>query len=84
MVGVSVDAFGTAGDVRDYVQQHDMTYSIWLDPDKTFATKFLTVGVPETFVVNKAGMITFRHIGALAQGDSTLTSAINTALAERS
>ena len=35
VVGVSVDAFGTAGDVRDYVQQHDMTYSIWLDPDKT-------------------------------------------------
>jgi len=83
MVGVSVDAFGTASDVRDFAREHDMTYPIWLDPDKHFAAKFVTVGVPETFVIDRAGKIRRRQIGALREGDTTLTAAIRSALADR-
>ena len=75
-VGVSVDAAGTGADVRDFVQEHGMTYSIWLDPEKQFALKFLTVGVPETFIVDGAGVIRWRKIGALSPGDTTLAAAI--------
>lgn len=81
MVGVSIDAFGTGADVSDFVREHDMTYPIWLDPDKHFSTQFLTIGVPETFVVDRAGRITHRHIGALVPGDSSLATAIRKALA---
>ena len=83
MVGVSVDAFGTASDVRDFAREHDMTYPIWLDPDKHFAAKFVTVGVPETFVIDRAGKIRRRQIGALREGDTTLAAAIRSALADR-
>ena len=82
MVGVSVDAFGTAADVRGFAREHDMTYPIWLDPDKHFAAKFMTVGVPETFVIDRAGKIRRRQIGALRDGDTTLAAAIRSALAE--
>jgi cytochrome c biogenesis protein CcmG, thiol:disulfide interchange protein DsbE len=82
MVGVSVDAFGTAGDVRDFAREHDMTYPIWLDPDKHFAAMFVTVGVPETFVIDRAGRIRRRQIGALPVGDTTLAAAIRSALAD--
>jgi len=81
MVGVSIDAFGTASDVRDFAREHDMTYPIWLDPDKHFATQFVTVGVPETFVIDRAGKIRRRQIGALREGDTTLVAAIRSALA---
>jgi cytochrome c-type biogenesis protein len=83
MVGVSVDAFGTASDVRDFARDHDMTYPIWLDPDKHFAAKFVTVGVPETFVIDRAGKIRRRQIGALREGDTTLAAAIRSALADQ-
>jgi peroxiredoxin len=82
MVGVSVDAFGTGGDVRDFARDHGITYAIWLDPDKRFATQFLTIGVPETFVIGRGGKIRMRHIGAFAEGDTTLATEIRTALAE--
>jgi cytochrome c-type biogenesis protein len=75
-VGVSVDAAGTGGDVRDFAQEHGLTYAIWLDPDKQFALKFLTVGVPETFIVDGAGVIRWRKIGALPPNDTTLAAAL--------
>lgn len=82
MVGVSVDAFGTGADVRDFAREHDMTYPIWLDPDKRFAEQFFTVGVPETFVIDRAGLIRRRHIGAILPGDTTVAAAIRSALAD--
>ncbi|MEP6617759.1 MAG: TlpA disulfide reductase family protein [bacterium] len=80
MIGVSVDAAGSGADVRDFAREHGMTYPIWLDPDKEFALKFLTMGVPVTFLVDRTGTIRFRKIGALAIGDTTLASAIRAAL----
>ena len=83
MVGVSVDAFGTAGDVRAFAHDHDMSYPIWLDPDKKFTAQFGTMGVPETFVIDRAGKIRRRQIGALPDGDTTLASAIRAALGDK-
>jgi DsbE subfamily thiol:disulfide oxidoreductase len=80
LVGVSVDAAGMGLDVRDFMKEHDMTYPVWLDPEHQFALKFLTVGVPETFVVDRAGIIRYRKIGSLVRGDTTLASAIRSAL----
>lgn len=80
LVGVSVDAAGMGADVRDFMKEHNMSYTVWLDPEKQFALKFLTVGVPETFIVDRAGVIRWHKIGALVRGDTTLASAIRQAL----
>ena len=79
LIGVSVDAAGMGADVRDFMRDRGMSYTVWLDPDKKFSLQFLTVGVPETFVVDRAGIIRWHKIGALAPGDTTLASAIRRA-----
>jgi peroxiredoxin len=80
-VGVSIDAAGMGADVRDFAAEQGMTYPIWLDPDHQFSLKFLTVGVPETFVIDRAGVIRFRMIGAFRRGDTTLAAAVRRAMA---
>ncbi|WP_309671560.1 TlpA disulfide reductase family protein [Gemmatimonas sp.] len=80
-IGVSIDAAGMSGDVRDFATEQGMTYPIWLDPDHQFSLKFLTVGVPETFVIDRAGVIRFRMIGAFRRGDTTLAAAVRRAMA---
>ena len=82
VIGVSVDGAGMGLDVRDFASEHGIGYAVWLDPDKQFALKFLTVGVPETFVIDRTGTIRWRMIGALRHGDTTLTAALRRALAE--
>jgi len=81
MIGVSIDAAGMGADVRDFATEQGMTYPIWLDPDHQFSLKFLTVGVPETFVIDRAGVIRFRMIGAFRRGDTTLAAAVRRAMA---
>ncbi len=81
-IGVSIDAAGMGADIQDFMKEHDMTYPVWLDPDNTFALKFLTVGVPETFVVDRKGAIRWRAGGALRTTDTTFVGAIKQALAE--
>lgn len=80
-VGVSIDAAGMGADVRDFATEQGMTYPIWLDPDHQFSLKFLTVGVPETFVIDRVGVIRFRMIGAFRRGDTTLAAAVRRAMA---
>lgn len=81
MVGVSIDAAGMGADVKDFMTEHNMRYTVWLDPDHNFSLKFLTMGVPETFVIDRAGIIRARMIGALRPGDSTVVTAVRAALA---
>jgi peroxiredoxin len=82
MVGVSIDAAGMGADVKDFMTEHGMGYTVWLDPEHQFQLKFLTVGVPETFVIDRTGVIRARVIGALRNGDTTLTTSVERALAE--
>jgi peroxiredoxin len=79
VIGVSIDAAGMGLDVRDFMREHAMTYPVWLDPDNQLALSFLTVGVPETFVIDRTGIIRWRKIGALARGDTTLAAAVRAA-----
>ncbi|MEP6492156.1 MAG: TlpA disulfide reductase family protein [bacterium] len=80
LVGVSVDGAGMGADVRDFTREHGLHYPIWLDPEKQFALHFLTMGVPETFVIDRDGVIRWRKIGALPDGDTTLASAVQRVL----
>ena len=80
VVGVSVDAGGMDGGIREFVRDFKMTYAVWLDPDERVSTRFLTIGVPETFLIDRAGIIRWRKIGAIQRGDTTLANALTKAL----
>ena len=63
IVAVSVDQGG-----RDVVQQyaHDMgiTFQVLLDPSMDIQRIYQTTGIPESFIINRAGKIEKRVIGA--------------------
>ncbi len=80
VIGVSIDAAGSGLDVRDFMQEHGVTYTVWLDPSDQFAPTFGSVGVPETFVIDRAGIVRWRHVGGITAGDTTLAAAVRRAL----
>jgi len=81
LVGVSVDHGGADDDVRQFMTEFQMAYSIWRDPDERVLSQFLVVGVPATFLIDRNGILRWRHTGPIAPGDTTLTAAIDRALA---
>ena len=82
LIGVSVDVPGMEGGIREFMRDFSMTYPVWLDPDERVSAQFRTIGVPETFLIDRAGVIRWRKIGPIQPSDSTLRAALERALAE--
>ncbi len=80
LVGVSVDADGSDDAIRAFMSDFRMTYPVWLDPDERISTQFLVVGVPATFLIDRAGVLRWRKTGPIQPNDSTLAAAIERAL----
>jgi len=76
VAGVSVDNGGMDDAIREFARDFGMTYPIWLDPDERISARFLTIGVPETFLIDRAGVIRWRKIGAIQRGDTALAGAL--------
>ena len=80
LIGVSVDTDGTDETIRTFMADFDMTFPVWRDPDEHISTKFLTVGVPATFLIDKQGILRWRKTGPITPNDSSLKAAIERAL----
>lgn len=80
LVGVSVDSEGTDDEIRSFMKDFRMTFPIWRDPEERISTRFLAVGVPATFLVDRTGILRWRKTGPIAPNDSTLIKAIERAL----
>jgi cytochrome c biogenesis protein CcmG/thiol:disulfide interchange protein DsbE len=81
LVGVSVDADGNDDGIRAFMKDFEMTYPVWRDPGERISTQFLVIGVPATFLIDKQGVLLWRKTGPIQPGDTTLTVAIERALA---
>ena len=84
IVGVSLDDSAAESAVRDFAKDQKITYSIALDPDGKLANDFRTSVIPTTVLVDRAGTIRWRHIGAIEPNDKELESAITKAIASKS
>ena len=80
LVGVSVDTDGTDETIRTFMKDFEMTFPVWRDPDERISTRFLAVGVPATFLIDKEGILRWRKTGPIAPNDTSLTAAIERAL----
>ena len=80
IVGVSVDAAAAEPDVRAFMKDFAMDYTIWLDPADRVSTRFLLVGVPTTFLIDRGGVLRWRKTGPITTADTALTSALERAL----
>lgn len=81
LVGVSVDADGNDEGIKAFMKEFEMTYPVWRDPGERVSTQFLVIGVPATFLIDKQGVLRWRKTGPIQPGDTTLTNAIERALA---
>ena len=77
IVAVSVDAgFGQTddlgrpgGDVRAFVKERDLTFTVLLDPQRRVERLFQLVGVPTTIVIDREGRIVRKAVGIEAWDD---------------
>jgi cytochrome c biogenesis protein CcmG, thiol:disulfide interchange protein DsbE len=82
LVGVSVDAAGHDDAIRAFARQYGMTYPVWRDPDENVSATFLVVGVPATFLIDRAGVLRWKKTGPIGRSDTTLVAEIERTLAE--
>ena len=64
IVAVSVDV-GRPTPVRRWVEDRNLTFMVLHDPQGTIERTYQTIAVPESFVIDRDGMIVKKHIGAL-------------------
>lgn len=81
IVGVSVDARGEEATIREFARDFGMTYDLWHDADERVQSTFLAIGVPATFLIDRAGILRWRHIGPVRADDPTLLGELERALA---
>ena len=80
VLGVSVDQAGADADVADFARAFGMTYPILRDPDETISMLFAIPGVPASFLVDREGIVQWRHLGPFKATDSTFVSVLNSLL----
>jgi peroxiredoxin len=80
LVGVSVDARGEEDTIREFATDFRMTYPLWLDPDERIQSTFLAIGVPATFLIDRQGVLRWRHVGPVRANDTTLVRELERAL----
>jgi len=63
VIGVSIDETGYEKKIQQILDSGEISYEIWLDPSNKFQFKFRTIGVPESFLIDREGMIVHQWKG---------------------
>ena len=63
ILGVSIDAAGMDGDIKQFVDEHGLTFTILHDPAERVSRVFRTRAVPETYLFDRKGQLVRRWIG---------------------
>ena len=80
VIGVSVDAAGSEPTIKEFRRDFDMRYAIWLDPDERIQTLYLALGVPASYLIDRDGVLRWKHLGTVKASDTTFTRALSDAL----
>jgi peroxiredoxin len=62
MLAVSIDEKGREV-VAPFVAKHGLTFPVLLDPERKTYQRYGLTGVPETFIVDKSGVVIRKIIG---------------------
>jgi cytochrome c biogenesis protein CcmG, thiol:disulfide interchange protein DsbE len=82
VVGVSVDGRNERENIRRFAESFNVSYTIWHDPDDAIGNRFRTIGVPTTFLIDRQGVLVWRHMGPVTADDASLNEALERALAD--
>ena len=67
VVFVGVNVSDARQDALDYIKEFDITYSNGPDPGKKIYDAYGVTGFPETFFVNRQGVVVRKYVGPLDQ-----------------
>jgi cytochrome c biogenesis protein CcmG, thiol:disulfide interchange protein DsbE len=65
VVGVSIDSRAAATEVRRFLDDNAISFTILHDADERVTRAFRTAGVPETFLIDREGRVVKRWIGKI-------------------
>ena len=63
---------------RKFLEEFDISYPNGMDPGSKIAIDYGVWGLPETFIIDREGRITYKHVGAL--GAETVIAKLDEAL----
>ena len=63
ILAVSIDASG-AGAVAPFMKEFRLSFPALLDPEGTIQQRYHTTGIPESFIIDKKGIVVKKVIGA--------------------
>lgn len=68
--------------VIDYIKKNNLTFPVLMDSKNTIGRLYNTTGVPETFILNKAGIIVGKVIGPRNWGEEEMIGSFEKLAAE--
>ena len=80
VVGVSVDSRGASGAVDRFTGDLGIEFLILRDPSERIAHLFGAYGVPFNVLIDREGIVRWRHSGPVTADDPALRSALEAAL----
>lgn len=83
ILAVSIDNRGAADAVRAFAEEYGVTFTILHDPDENVSRILRTIGVPETYLVGRDGVLRKRWIGKVDADTEAFRSEVVAALAEQ-
>lgn len=82
IVAVSIDAMNAERDVREFVDEYDLTFDILHDPAQQVTRVFSTIGVPETFLIGADGRLRRHWMGRIDPHAENIRAPIREAMLE--
>jgi thiol-disulfide isomerase/thioredoxin len=88
IVAVSIDAASgqsdasgrPGGDVEAFLREMGLTFTVWRDPEGGIQRVYRTTGVPESFLIDRDGVIAKKAIGAIEWDSPAIADLVQTLL----
>jgi len=80
VAGVSIDVITDTVAIVGFARDLGASYTLWLDPDDKVSTTFRAIGVPSTYLIDRDGVLRWRHMGPVKATDPVLRAILDSAL----
>lgn len=80
VAGVSIDVISDTAAIVGFARDLGASYTLWLDPDDKVSSTFRAIGVPSTYLIDRNGVLRWRHMGPVRATDPALRAVLDSAL----
>jgi peroxiredoxin len=80
VIAVSIDRAGAAGEIEEFLHEHGITFRVLHDPEQQVARTFSAIGVPETYLIDRNGVLVRHWIGRIDGHSEQIRAPIREAL----